>query len=298
MKKITKFMAMAFIVLAAISCKKEEKTTDETTVKTDTTTVAAGPRIVTLNGAVTEIVAALGHEKEIVGRDVTSTFPESVKASAKDLGHVKHGMSIEAIMKLKPTLILGTEKDITPDLKSKIEGSGIKSVIFNQDFTAEGAKKLIADVATALDHKDNIKPLQDKIDTDREGITKFTKAPKVLFIYARGANMLMVSGTGTPIESMIKLAGAENAVTDFADFKPLTPEALIKGNPDEILMFESGAESVKGIDGVLKIPGVDKTTAGKTKNIITMDGGLLTNFGPRTGEAAKALNQLLAKHAK
>ncbi len=289
---------MALIVLATVSCKKEETTTEETTVKTDSTTVAAGPRIVSLNGAVTEVVAALGHEKEIVGVDVTSTYPESVAKSAKGLGHVKHGMSIEAIMELKPTLILGTEKDITPDLKAKIEGSGIKSVIFSQDFSAEGAKKLIADVAAALDHKADVKPIQDKIDADRQGLVKFEKAPKVLFIYARGANMLMVSGTGTPIENMIKLAGGENAVADFADFKPLTPEALIKGNPDAILLFDSGAESVKGIEGVLKIPGVDKTNAGKNKNIITMDGGLLTNFGPRTGEAAKALNQLLAKNAK
>ncbi len=298
MKKITKFIAVAFMVFATVSCKKEEKTTEETTVKTGSTTVEAEPRIVSLNGAVTEAVAALGHEKEIVGRDVTSTYPESIKTSAKDLGHVKRGMSIEAIMELKPTLILGTEKDITPELKSKIEGSGIKSVIFKQDFTVEGAKKLIADVAAALDHKADIKPIQDKIDTDREGLTKFEKAPKVLFIYARGANMLMVSGTGTPIESMIQLAGGANAVTDFVDFKPLTPEALIKGNPDVILMFDSGVESVKGIDGVLKIPGVDKTNAGKNKKIITMDGGLLTNFGPRTGEAAKALNHLLAKNAK
>ncbi|MEL1246113.1 ABC transporter substrate-binding protein [Flavobacterium sp. DGU11] len=295
MKKINQLLVMAFIMLATVSCKKEEKTTEETTVKTDSTTVAAGARIISLNGAVTEAVAALGHEKEIVGRDVTSTYPESVKTSAKDLGHVKRGMSIEAIMELKPTLILGTEEDITPELKSKIEGSGIKWVIFKQEFTPEGAKKLIADVATALDHKADIKPIQDKIDTDRSGLVAFKKAPKVLFIYARGANMLMVSGTGTPIESMIQLAGGANAVTDFADFKPLTPEALIKGNPDVILMFDSGAESVKGIDGILKIPGVDKTNAGKNKRIITMDGGLLTNFGPRTGEAAKALNQLLAK---
>jgi len=116
-----------------------------------------------------------------------------------------------------------------------------------------------------------------------------------LFIYARGANMLMVSGTGTPIDAMIHLAGGTNAVTGFADFKPLTPEAVITANPDVILLFDSGAESVSGIEGVLKLPGVSKTNAGKNKKIITMDGGLLTNFGPRTGEAAEALNALLVK---
>ncbi|AWH84375.1 hemin ABC transporter substrate-binding protein [Flavobacterium album] len=298
MKKLNQFIVIAFVLYAMVSCKKEEKTTDTTNVKTESSAVAATQRIVSLNGAVTEVIAALGHEKEIVGRDVTSTYPESVKASAKDLGHVARGVSVEAIMALQPTLILGTEKDMTPELQAKIKASGIKSVIFKQEFSVDGAKRLIADVAAALGHKGDIKPIQDKIDTDLTDLVKFKKAPKVLFIYARGANMLMVSGTGTPIESIIQLSGSENAVTDFADFKPLTPEALIKGNPDAILLFDSGAESVKGIDGVLKIPGVDKTNAGKNKNIITMDGGLLTNFGPRTGEAAKALNQLLAKNAK
>ncbi|MCW4470403.1 ABC transporter substrate-binding protein [Flavobacterium sp. MFBS3-15] len=288
MNKITNFMALAFILLAAVSCKNEDSKP-----KNDIS------RIVSLNGAVTEVIAALGYEKNLVGRDVTSTYPESVKNSEKieDLGHVSRGLSIEALLDLKPTIIFGTEKDMTPDLQSKLKGSGITTIIFKQDFSAPGAKKLIADVAAELNHED-FKALQDKIDTDRQGFTKFEKAPKVLFIYARGANMLMVSGTGTPIEGMIQLAGGANAVTDFADFKPLTPEALIKGNPDVILLFESGAQSVNGIEGVLKIPGVDKTNAGKNKNIITMDGGLLTNFGPRTGEAAKALNQLLSGHAK
>lgn len=296
MKKITNILLAAFMLSATVSCKKE--TTEETTVKTDTVAKTETQRIVSLNGAVTEIVAALGHDKEIVGVDVTSTYPENIKKTAKDLGHVAHGMSIEAIMALQPTLILAAEKDMTPDMTAKIKASGVKAVIFKQEFTLDGAKKLIADVAGAVGHTGDIKAIQDKIDTDRAGFTKFEVAPKVLFIYARGANMLMVSGTGTPIESMIHLAGGTNAVTGFAEMKPLTPEALIKGNPDVILMFESGVESVKGTEGVLKIPGVDKTNAGKNKNIITMEGGLLTNFGPRTGEAAKALNQLLAKHAK
>ncbi|MES2487206.1 MAG: ABC transporter substrate-binding protein [Bacteroidota bacterium] len=295
MKKISTILA-AFILLATVSCKKEGAA-DAPTEGKDTIATTETQKIVSLNGAVTEIVAALGHEKQIVGVDVTSTYPESVKKTAKDLGHVAHGVNIEAIMALQPTLILGTEKDLTPDLLAKIKGSGVQYKIFKQEFTVAGAKNLVAEVAGTLNHAD-FKALQDKIDTDLTGLVAFKKAPKVLFIYARGANMLMVSGTATPIDGMIQLAGGANAVTGFADFKPLTPEAVITANPDVILMFESGAQSVNGTDGVLKIPGVDKTNAGKNKKIITLDGGLLTNFGTRTGEAAKTLNQELAKDAK
>ena len=293
MKKISTILALTFVLLATVSCKKEGAA-DAATEGKDTLSKTETQKIVSLNGAVTEIVAALGHEKEIVGVDITSTYPETIKKSAKDLGHVGRQVNIEAIMALQPTLILGIEKDLTPDLLAKIKASGVKFQIFKQEFSVAGAKKLIADVAGVLNHAD-FKALQDKIYTDLIGLSKPVKEPKVLFIYARGANMLMVSGTGTPIDAMIHLAGGTNAVTGFADFKPLTPEAVITANPDVILLFDSGAESVSGIEGVLKLPGVSKTNAGKNKKIITMDGGLLTNFGPRTGEAAEALNALLVK---
>jgi iron complex transport system substrate-binding protein len=296
MRKIKHIVMLALVLSAAVSCKKEEKTTEETTVTTDAIAPVKAEKIITLNGAVTEIVAALGHEKEIVGRDVTSTYPESVKATAKDLGHMS-SVSIEAIMELQPTIILATDKDMSPELLEKIKKSGIKAEIFTQEFSAEGTKKLIADVAKALNHAD-YKALEEKIDADLKTVKPIAAAPKVLFIYARGANMMMVSGTGTPVEKAITLAGGKNAVTDFADYKPLTPEALIKGNPDVILLFDSGIGSLGGPQGVLKIPGVDKTNAGKNKKIISMDGALLSGFGPRLGEGVAKLNSLLLENAK
>lgn len=296
MKKINTILVAAFMLVAAVSCKKETKTTDDSTVKTDTIAKVETYKIVSLNGAVTEIVSALGHEKEIVGVDVTSTYPESLKATAKDLGHVR-SISIEAIMALKPTLILATDKDMSPELLEKLKNSGVKTEVFAQEFTADGSKKLIADVAKALNN-DGAKALQDKIDADLKNVKPIAAAPKVLFIYARGANMMMVAGTSTPVERMIALAGGKNAVTDFEDFKPLTPEALIKGNPDVILLFDSGIGSLGGPQGVLKIPGVNKTNAGKNKKIIAMDGALLSGFGPRVGEGAVKLNTLLLENAK
>lgn len=296
MRKINTIFVAAFMLVATVSCKKETTTTEDNTAKTDTIAKVETHKIVSLNGAVTEIVSALGHEKEIVGVDVTSTYPESLKATAKDLGHVR-SISIENIMALQPTLILATDKDVSPELLEKLKKSGVKAEVFKQEFTAEGSKKLIADVAKVLNN-DTSKTLQDKIDADLANVKPIATAPKVLFIYARGANMMMVSGTGTPVDRIISLAGGKNAVSDFEDFKPLTPEALIKGNPDVILLFDSGIGSLGGPQGVLKIPGVDKTNAGKNKRVIAMDGALLSGFGPRLGEGAAKLNSLLIENAK
>jgi iron complex transport system substrate-binding protein len=290
MKKISILLVLALSLLSTSCNKKQTETTTTTETKTEI------HRIVSLNGAVSEIISALGHEKEIVGRDVTSTYPETLKAIATDLGHVR-SISAEAILKLKPTLVLTTDKDMNPELLSKLKAAGIKTEVYTQEFSIEGTHKLIAQVANTIG-SENYSQLQEKLSNDRKGTKTLNPQPKVLFIYARGANMLMVSGTGTPVDKMISFAGGQNAVTDFEDYKPLTPEALIKGNPDVILMFDSGLQSVGGAEGVLKIPGVDKTNAGKNKKIISMDGALLSGFGPRLGEGIYQLNSLLAENAK
>ena len=239
------------------------------------------------------MVSALGHQDEIVAVDVTSTYPEGIKESATDLGHVR-SISIESIIALQPTLVLATRDDISPELAEKLELSGITTRIFDREYTVDGTKKTIEEVADILD-SDKAKELQDKIDTDLNGLTALRVTPKVLFIYARGAGTLMVSGKNTPVDKVITLAYGKNAIEDFDDYKPLTPEALIKGNPDVILMFDSGIESLGGVDGVLKIQGVDKTNAGKNKNIIAMGGALLSGFGPRLGEAVSKLNAKFAE---
>jgi iron complex transport system substrate-binding protein len=205
-------------------------------------------------------------------------------------------MTIEPIMAVSPTLILASDKDINPELMGKIKSSGIKTEVFKQEYTVDGTKKLIEEVAKAVGNTDYQK-LNDKIDADLKQVQPIAKKPKVLFIYARG-NMLMVSGKNTPMASLINLAGGENAVNDFEDFKPLTPEAVVKANPDVLFFFETGLQGAGGNEGALKMPGVSQTNAGKNKKIIAMDGGLVSGFGPRLGEAAVGLNKLLIESTK
>src|SRR5690606_28899390 len=279
MDKITLMLALV-TSLSTISCKTENQDVkDENSVEQST----SENKIVSLNGAITETIAALGKGGEIVGKDVTSTYPADL--TAKDLGHVGRGMTIEGLMSVNPTLIIGTTKEENPDLMGKIKESGIKLELVDQEYSVEGAKNLIKKVSEIIGVSE-VQNLNDKIDADLAQMQAFEKKPKVLFIYARGAGNLMVAGTGTPMEALIKIAGADNAVTEFADFKPLTPESLIQGNPDVILMFDSGIQSMGGMDGILKVPGIEQTNAGKNKKIVTMDGGLMSNFGPRVGEAA------------
>lgn len=254
-------------------------------------TAQSAARIVSLSGTTTEILCALGKEKDIIGVDVTSTYPASVAALPK-VGHNRN-VSAEAIIALKPSLVVGVDENIRPELVEQLHNAGIKVMLFHLESSVEGTKTLIRTVADSTGTADKAQAICDAIDTDLKDTASLSKRTKVLFIYARGAGTMMVAGKHTYPNAMIGLAGGENAVNDFEDFKPLTPESMLKANPDVILMFDSGLESLGGMSGLLEVPGVKMTNAGKNKKVIEMDGQYLTGFGPRLGKAIAELSKKL-----
>ncbi len=279
MKKLVMFFAVALLTVA---CKNENKNTEEP---------VEAQRIVSLSGTISEVLVNLGEEDNIVGVDVTTTYPASLTEKATNLGHVR-SITIEPLLALQPTVIYASSKDVNPDLMKQIKEANITLHTINQEFSVEGTANLIKEVATSL-NKENYQPMVDEINNKIEKVMPFETQPKVLFIYARGAGNMMVAGQNTPLDAVINLAGGVNAAQGFEDFKPLTPEALLEANPDVILMFESGLQSIGGVDGIMQIEGVAQTNAGKNKKVIAMDGQFLSGFSPRLGDAVLELNKQL-----
>jgi iron complex transport system substrate-binding protein len=248
-------------------------------------------RIVSLSGTVSEIVCVLGRQSQLVGVDITSTYPAALEKLPK-VGHSRN-ISAEGVLALRPTLVIGTTESLKPEVAAQLKSAGVAVQLFKQDYSVAGTKQLMKDVATAFDATGQVPAVVQKLDKELAQVKKPAKAPKVLFIYARGTGTMMVAGTGTQAAKIIQLAGGQNAITDFTDFKPLTAEALVAANPDVLLLFDSGLASLGGMAGLQKIPGIAQTTAGKTGRVVEMDGQLLTGFGPRLGQATAELAQKL-----
>ncbi|MGV3599878.1 MAG: heme/hemin ABC transporter substrate-binding protein [Dyadobacter fermentans] len=247
-------------------------------------------RIVSANGTLSEILVGLGLEKQIVGVDVTSTYPASLEKLPK-IGH-NRTIAAEGILALNPDVIVYTNQSmLSPAVVKQLSGSGKKLIEFKHDYSKEGAIRLIREVGTYFNANAQAEKMVKALQADLAKIPAPANPKKLLFIYARGTGTLMVSGTGTSLDKMFALAGHNNAVGGFTDFKPLTAESLIAANPDVLVLFSSGLESLEGMDGLLKVPGVANTNAGKNRRIVTMDGQFLTGFGPRLGKAAAELSQ-------
>jgi iron complex transport system substrate-binding protein len=248
---------------------------------------AAPARIVSLNGTVSEILCQLGLQSQLVGVDVTSTYPAALTKLPK-VGHNRN-ISAEGVLALSPTVVVGTAESLKPEVAAQLKSAGVTVQLFQQEYSVAGTKKLIQQVAAAFNVAAKAPALVQQLDADLARAKKPARAPKVLFIYARGAGTMMVAGQNTPLEKVIALAGGQNAATGFTDFKPLTAEALVAANPDVLLLFDSGLQSLGGKAGLLKVPGVAQTTAGRTGRVVEMDGQLLSGFGPRLGQATAEL---------
>ncbi|MBL57097.1 MAG: hemin ABC transporter substrate-binding protein [Flavobacteriales bacterium] len=279
------FAVSVFIGLLFVSCQEKKSVKNESNSNKKTI------RIVSLNGALSEIIYALGYESNLVATDVTSNYPESIHKLPK-VGH-NRSIQAEGILAQNPDVVVGIQKELNPKVIKQIKASGIRVVLFNQEHSIEGTKKLIQGVKDSLNFDIENDSLNILIDQSINKLEAFEQSPKVLFIYARGAGTILVAGKNTQMDQMISIAGGKNAVDNFESFKPLTAEAIVTANPDVILMFTTGAQSLNGVFD--NVPGILQTNAGKNKRIITMDGQYLSGFGPRVGKAALELNEKLGE---
>lgn len=250
-------------------------------------------RIVSLSGALTETVDALGLGNRLVAVDVTSEYP----AYAKKLPRVSQDRTVplEGLLSFRPDLVLAPVGDLAPDVERRLKQLGIRLITFRQEYSVNGAQRLVREVAKALDVTAKGDALARQLHVEAENVLKHRKQQekrmKVLFIYAQGVGLMSVAGKGSHIDAIIELAGGRNAIQEFSDFKPYSTEALVNANPDVILMFDFGLNSLGGSSAVLRMPGVSLTQAGKNRRIIEMDGPLLINFSARLPEAIASLNK-------
>ena len=263
-------------------------------------TYAQPKRIITLGGAITETVVALGFEKQIVAVDVTSEYPESMKKLPKVSKN--RSVSAEGIMAFRPDLVIAPHGDVPYGVIQSLKGAGINFIAIKQEYSIKGALAFIREVGDVLGIKEKGNKLaldtEQRINKVLQKVKKSTEKPKVLFIYARGMGTMTVAGKGSNMDAIISLAGGLNAIQEFSRYKTYNTEALVNANPDILLLFDFGVESLGGNHAILEMPGVAFTNAGKNKRVIAVDGPLMINFSTRLDLAILTLHEELIKVKK
>ncbi|MEX0582565.1 MAG: ABC transporter substrate-binding protein, partial [Sneathiella sp.] len=112
----------------------------------------APKRVVSVGGALTEAVYALGAGELIVGSDTTSYYPEAAAASPK-VGY-QRALSAEGILSLNPDLVLMTDEAGPPPVLAQLKSAGVNMLTLNAGRSLEDVKKNIEVISGALDRKE------------------------------------------------------------------------------------------------------------------------------------------------
>ncbi len=254
-------------------------------------------RVVALGGSVTEIIYALGEEERLIARDTTSVYPQAATA-LPDVGYMR-ALSAEGVLSVEPTLILAEEGAGPPEVVDILESARIPFVTIPDDYSPDGILAKIEAVGAALEVEEKAQTLRNAVAADLNAATDETEAlanggeKRVLFILSLQDGRVMASGTQTAAYGIIEMAGAQNAVTSFTGYKPLTDEALAAAAPDAILMMDRTGDHAASNEDLFAIPALSLTPAAQSEAVIRMNGLYLLGFGPRTAEAARDLSVAL-----
>ncbi|MEU6847054.1 ABC transporter substrate-binding protein [Streptomyces sp. NPDC046716] len=260
-------------------------------------TVREADRIVPLSGSLSELVFTLGLGKHVVARDITATFDQAKKLPVVTRNH---DVSAESVLSLKPDLVLAEATTGPAEAMQQIRDAGIPVVVIAPATGLSDVGTRIQAVADTLGVPAAGRKLtqrsEDRIAAVRKTIPKPKSAkdrPRVAFLYLRGsASVYLLGGKESGATSLLEAAGAVDAGAASGlkkDFTAITSEALAKAAPDAILVMSKGLESVGGIDGMVKIPGVAETPAGVDRRVVSVEDGVLLNYGPRTDQVLRSI---------
>jgi iron complex transport system substrate-binding protein len=269
---------------------------DVRSISLTTQTSLSVSRVVVLANGVAEIIQSLNAQSVIVGRDISST-----EDSLSDIPIVTSGHQVlpEKVIALKPDLVL---IDASSGPKSAIEAirsAGIKVIQTPESWSLADLPIKVRAVGEAIGAQDQAEDLVQQLNQSLR-VSTVKNSPRVAFLYLRGtSSVYLIGGAGSGADSMLEAIGAIDVGAQSLDrpFNTLTAESLAELNPDVILVMSKGLESVGGVQGLLKLPGVAQTKAGKDSAVIDVDDSLLLSFGPRTPSLVEALAKALNKVA-
>jgi iron complex transport system substrate-binding protein len=194
---------------------------------------APARRIVSLAPNITELLFAAGAGDRVVGNVDFGNYPPAAKALPKVGGY---SLDLEAIVALKPDLVMGWESGNAPASISRLRAMGLTVHL--------SESKRIEDIAGELEQIGKLAGTEATAKAAANAFreryaalaTRFSQRPLVTVFYQIWKQPLMTVNGKQIISDVIRLCGGQNV---FANLPALAPnvsvEAVITVNPEVIV---------------------------------------------------------------
>ena len=179
-------------------------------------------RVVSIGGSVTEIVYALGEQNRLVARDSTSSDPVEA-TELPDVGYMR-ALSPEGVLSIGPGLIIAEEGSGPRETIDLLNEASIPFITIPDTFSREGIIAKVVAVGEALGVQTQAARLSKKINAELTAAEEKSRLyngvrKKVLFILSTRGGKILASGQNTAADSIIKMAGGINAISEFSGYQ-------------------------------------------------------------------------------
>jgi iron complex transport system substrate-binding protein len=256
---------------------------------------AKASRIVSLSPELTEILYAASAGDRVVGNTTYCNFPAAALSVTKVGGFSANTISLEAIVALRPDLIIGS-LSAHGQLAAQFERAGLRfAALPTKNFdsvysTLELAGRIAGDEAAANAVVTSMKARIAAIQAKTASVPA-DKHPIVF--WETWDEPLMSAGPNTFTGQIIEVAGGRNCFADStADWPVVSFEAVLARNPDYIMAADSHGEAMTP-ERLARRTGWASLKAVQTKRVVFLDGDIVSRAGPRFVEAAEPMAQVL-----
>jgi iron complex transport system substrate-binding protein len=246
----------------------------------------APERIVSIAASETEVLFALGLNKQVVGVDDNSNYPleatKKTKVGAYDI-------NLESIMALKPDLIIGVES-MTEEVFKKLRDLNQK--VFTVDpKSIDQAMERIQVVGKITNRQKEADQVLQQMEAERKAVVdavsviKPADRKKVYFEIFE----MWTGGKGVYAQDLIETINAINIAGEKEDWLQIDSEFVIKQNPDVMVYTSAMPPDEKYKQSILARKGWATTNAFKKNQVIPLDGDILSRPGPRITQGLREL---------
>jgi iron complex transport system substrate-binding protein len=256
---------------------------------------AKARRVVSLSPAITEILYAAGAGPAVVGVTTYCNFPAKAQAVAKIGGFSPNTVSVEAIVALKPDLVVG-ELSAHGQLAAGFERSGVRFAALPQtDFESVfQAIELLGRVAgDEPKSKALVASLRARMEAIRVKTASIPSGKRPVVFWETWDEPLMSVGPKSFTGQIIEAAGGRNCFHDSqADWPVVSFEAVLARDPDFIMAADSHGAALTP-ERLARRPGWSALKAVRSGHVVLLDGDIVSRPGPRLVDALERIAAVL-----
>lgn len=309
-KKFSALIVLCFILVLTACAGEEQVNQQEEPADNQTNEISAFPvilndaanqevtidsepsQIISLIPSNTEIAYALGLGEKIVGVSDWANYPEEVQEVEK-IGGME--FNVEKVISLQPDLVLAHASSMvsTESALQQLRDAGLTVLVVNDATSFDETYQSILMIADATGTTEKAEVIIDEMKIKLQSIKE--KAALIddeerlkVWVEVSPSPEIYTAASGTFIDEMLQVIGAENAAAEQSGWVSYTEEDAILLAPDVIITtYGYYVENPK--DEVLSRPAWKDVPAVQNERVYDVHSDKVTRPGPRLIEGVEDL---------